>query len=138
MSPRSTSLFAFVVLALSLSTGCTADGVATGESEIAAQRQQVSDPVVVAKWSEFVGKTNHYGSCAEYCAEINKTCVNTCTTSRGYPDWGVEAWFAGQELVCGSTGAGQQFCPFMWDDVVGAANRWKCCCIERLPPSPSP
>jgi hypothetical protein len=74
-----------------------------------------------------VGKTLAYDTCAEFCGIIGKTCVNTCTTSRGYPNWGVEAWFASSSCPTG-TGAGQQYCDFAWDDVVGAANRWKCCC----------
>jgi len=126
MSLRNATLSAIAVLAFSMSAGCAEGEVAVGESEIASAKQEATQSF--GQWSEFVGKTNHYGSCAEYCAEINKICVNTCTTSRGYPNWGVEAWVAGQELVCGSVGAGQQFCPFTWDDVVGAANRWKCCC----------
>ena len=127
MSLRNINLFAVMVLAFRLSTGCVEGGATAGDSENASAPQRVS-ALATPQWSEFVGKTNHYGSCAQYCAEINKTCVNTCTTSRGFPNWGVEAWVAGQELVCGSVGAGQQFCPFTWDDVVGAANRWKCCC----------
>jgi hypothetical protein len=127
MSLRNINLFAIMVLAFWLSAGCVEGGATSGDSENASAHQRVS-ALATPQWSEFVGKTNHYGSCAQYCAEINKTCVNTCTTSRGFPNWGVEAWVAGQELVCGSVGAGQQFCPFTWDDVVGAANRWKCCC----------
>ena len=134
MSLRNINLLAFVVLALRLSVGCAEGGVAVGDSEIASAHQEVST-VSFGQWSEFVGKTNHYGSCDQYCAEINKVCANTCTTSRGFPNWGVEAWVAGQELVCGSVGAGQQFCPFQWDDVVGAANRWKCCCQFSAAPT---
>ncbi|HEX4959781.1 MAG TPA: hypothetical protein VF173_03010 [Thermoanaerobaculia bacterium] len=88
----------------------------------------VHEALATPTWSYFVGKTVFYGNCTEFCASVNKTCVNTCTTSRGYPNWGAEAWVAGQQLICGSVGAGQQYCDFTWDDVVGGPNRWKCCC----------
>jgi hypothetical protein len=86
----------------------------------------VSPAVDGRGWSACVNITPCYGSCAELCAYIGRSCAATCTTSRGYPGWAAEAWWAGQ--ACGGEGAGQQTCAFRWDGTLGDPPRWRCCC----------
>src|SRR5262249_20779429 len=118
MSFRNMKLFAPLVLGLGLAAGCMEGAARSEEGPALEEGPVLNEPEVDSRahdldapvWSGFLGKTLHYGSCGEYCAEINKSCANTCTTSRGYPNWGAEAWTASAALTCGSVGAGQQYC----------------------------
>jgi hypothetical protein len=78
-------------------------------------------------WSICTNATACFRNCTEYCAAHGKTCEPVCTTSRGYPNWGAEAWVKDVQ-ACAGEGAGQAECDFRWDDVVGDAPRWRCCC----------
>lgn len=78
------------------------------------------------RWSECVGPTASYTSCATYCAWIGKTCKENCITSRNYPNWGAEAWLSAPDCQKPlSPGKGQKPCSFLWD---GTGPRWRCCC----------
>jgi hypothetical protein len=78
-------------------------------------------------WSTCVNATTCFGSCDEYCHARGMACRPSCTTSRGYVGWAAEAWVKGVPQ-CGGDGAGQIDCDFHWDDEIGDAPRWRCCC----------
>jgi hypothetical protein len=69
-------------------------------------------------------------TCAAYCASIGKTCSNTCTTNRGFPNWGVEAWVDEATCQAYSTSGGQVTCAtnlasFSAPD----RKKYRCCCV---------
>ncbi|MFH1409045.1 MAG: CARDB domain-containing protein [Nanoarchaeota archaeon] len=70
-------------------------------------------------------------SCNDVCAQQGESCVEYCTTSRGYEDWGAEAWFDADECSAPSfEGSGQQRCDFVDTESGYSQPRWKCCCSE--------
>jgi len=73
-------------------------------------------------WTECLSNVEG-ANCNEVCNNKGKTFSNTCTTSRGYENWGLEAWWAGQN--CQGDGAGQQR---KEDFSLDSSIRWKCCC----------
>jgi hypothetical protein len=113
--------FACVAVAEPLNERC-ADGVDDDCDGLVDEEGCTSEPT----WSECVNRAADYASCDELCASQGSSCADTCTTSRGFAGFGAEAWFEGQE--CGGDGAGQTSCDFLWDDEIGNAPRWRCCC----------
>ena len=68
-------------------------------------------------------------TCSAYCARFGATCSNTCTTNRGYTNWGVEAWYTEEECQAYSTSGGQHSCT---TDLSIFSNpsmkKYRCCC----------
>ena len=77
-------------------------------------------------WSECVARTGQYANCATYCATVELRCVDSCRTSRGLNNWGMEGWTEGDD--CQGNGTSQGLCDDAWGDRVGAAPHWRCCC----------
>ncbi len=67
-------------------------------------------------------------SCADYCA-AGKTCSESCTTNRGFANWGVEAWGSTGQCQSYSTSGGQVRCS---TDLAAFSNhdrrKYRCCC----------
>jgi hypothetical protein len=68
-------------------------------------------------------------TCADYCASLGKTCSNSCTTNRGYKNWGVEAWVNTASCQAYETSGGQATCA---TDLAIFSNhgerKYRCCC----------
>jgi hypothetical protein len=72
-------------------------------------------------WTSCVSKANGL-TCSDICRSIGKTFKTTCTTSRGYANFGIQT-FMGQG--CGLQGDGQfKDAGHLLDN----QKKWKCCC----------
>lgn len=90
----------------------------------------VVTPLFAQQWTECLDLTGL--TCDQICANRGMVCSSKCTTSRGYENWGAEAWGAGTN--CEGQGAGQTGCDFVGDGVSPGVSgvRWKCCCELTL------
>ncbi|MFH1134029.1 MAG: CARDB domain-containing protein [Nanoarchaeota archaeon] len=66
-------------------------------------------------------------SCNTLCQGRGMVCGDVCTTTRGYPNWGAEAWYTTQTCMNGTNGSGQVHCNSVVTDEP-YIDRWKCCC----------
>jgi hypothetical protein len=68
-------------------------------------------------------------TCAAYCASLGRTCSNTCTTNRGYNNWGVEAWINTSNCEAYTTSGGQVGCTTNLANYSNHGERkYRCCC----------
>jgi hypothetical protein len=69
-------------------------------------------------------------TCAAYCAHLGHGCANTCTTNRGLPNWGVEAWVTTSACESYTASGGQVTCA---TDLAGFSSwgerKYRCCCV---------
>ncbi|MCP3963395.1 MAG: hypothetical protein GY719_36615 [bacterium] len=68
-------------------------------------------------------------SCAAYCDYLGATCTESCTTNRGFPNWGVEAWGTTSQCQSYATSGGQARCTTDLS-IYGSWNqrKYRCCC----------
>lgn len=77
-------------------------------------------------WADCVVGSGQWDSCTEYCSTLELRCADSCTTSRGRPNWGAESWPEGVE--CAGEGTSEALCTDPWGERIGAEPHWRCCC----------
>lgn len=77
-------------------------------------------------WTDCLARNGEWGSCDEFCSTLSLRCADSCTTTRGRPNWGAESWPEGEE--CAGDGNAEALCNDPWGDDIGAEPHWRCCC----------